>query len=158
MGYWLFKSEPQAFSLQDLRAKKRVVWDGVRNYTARNFLRDQVKLGDGVFFYHSSCPEPGIAGQAKVLKEGFPDPTAFDPKEHYYDPKSDPAQPRWYSVEVAFVAQAAHLLPLGWLREHEPDMPIFKYNRLSIVPIEPDTWVRLCKVIGFDPKMKDIKA
>jgi predicted RNA-binding protein with PUA-like domain len=137
MAYWLFKTEPQVFSIDDLRLRKKAVWDGVRNYLARNLLRDQVAKGDTVFIYHSSCPQPGIAGLATVSKAGFPDPSAFEAGHSYYDPKSDPAAPRWYSVEVAFKARASQLIPLAWLRE-EPvtrGLEMFRLNRLSITPV-----------------------
>lgn len=140
MAYWLFKTEPAVFSIGDLRSKKKVVWDGVRNYTARNFLRDRVAKGDTVFVYHSSCPEPGIAGLAEVSKPGFPDPSAFEAGHQYYDPKSLPEAPRWYSVELAFKAQAAGVLPLAWLRQDPvaSGMEIFRQNRLSITPLTPE--------------------
>jgi predicted RNA-binding protein with PUA-like domain len=138
MAHWLFKSEPQVFSIDDLKAKRRAAWDGVRNYTARNFLRDRVAVGDTVFFYHSSCPEPGIAGLATVTKAGFPDPSAFERAHSYYDPKSDPAAPRWFAVEVAFKAKAAALIPLAWLRADPvaSGMELFRLNRLSITPVD----------------------
>ena len=148
MSYWLMKTEPDVFSIDDLKAKKKAVWDGVRNYTARNFLRDQFKPGDEAFIYHSSCPEPGIAGIARVLKAGFPDPSAFDKKHGYFDPKSDPEAPRWYSAEVGFQAKAKALIPLPWLREHQRDLVMFKLNRLSISPITPDQWRRLASLPG----------
>ncbi len=145
---WLFKSEPHVFSIDDLKAKKKIVWDGVRNYTARNYLRDQVAVGDAVLFYHSSCPLPGIAGLARVTKAGFPDPSAFEKGHAYFDPKSDPAAPRWYSVEISFKAKAAELIPLAWLRQHEPDLLMFKLNRLSIIPIDPPASQRLLGLRG----------
>jgi predicted RNA-binding protein with PUA-like domain len=145
---WLFKTEPQVFSIDDLKAKKKAVWDGVRNYTARNFLRDQVAVGDSVLFYHSSCPEPGIAGLATVTKAGFPDPSALKKGHEYFDPKSDPSAPRWYSVEVAFAAKAKALIPLPWLRQHEPGLLMFKLNRLSIIPIDPSAGRRLLGLAG----------
>lgn len=137
MAWWLFKTEPAVFSIDDLKAKKKVVWDGVRNYTARNFLRDKVAKGDGVFIYHSSCPEPGIAGLAEVSKPGFPDPSAFESGHQYYDPKSQPEAPRWYSVELAFKAKGQDLLPLAWLRQDPvaQGLEIFRQNRLSITPV-----------------------
>lgn len=137
MAYWLFKTEPAVFSIDDLKAQKRTVWDGVRNYTARNFLRDRVAVGDTVFVYHSSCPEPGIAGLGRVSKAGFPDPCAFEPGHKYFDPKSDPGKPRWFSVELAFEAKAQGLLPLAWLRADRigQGLEIFRQNRLSIVPV-----------------------
>lgn len=149
VGGWLFKSEPQVFSIDDLRARKTAVWDGVRNYTARNHLRDQVKVGAGVLFYHSSCPQPGVAGLARVSKAGFPDPSAFDRGHEYYDPKSDPGAPRWYSVEVAFERKAKELLPLAWMRENAPGLPIFRLNRLSVVPLTGAEWGLLVKAAGL---------
>lgn len=151
MGGWLFKSEPAVFSIDDLRAKKKVVWDGVRNYTARNFLRDKVAVGDTVFFYHSSCPRPGIAGLATVTRAGFPDPTAFDPLSRYYDPRSDPAAPRWFSVEVAFRAKAADIIPLAWLRQDPvaSGMELFRLNRLSITPVSAAQARRLLALPAF---------
>ncbi|MGY0587354.1 MAG: EVE domain-containing protein, partial [Paraglaciecola chathamensis] len=105
MQYWLFKTEPDAFSIDDLAARPNQTehWDGIRNYQARNFLRDQVKQGDKVFIYHSSCKEVGIAGLAEVVKEAYPDHTQFDPESHYYDPKSSPENPRWVMVDVTFI-------------------------------------------------------
>jgi predicted RNA-binding protein with PUA-like domain len=148
MGYWLMKTEPHVFSIDDLKSKKKAVWDGVRNYTARNFLRDKFQAGDEAFIYHSSCPDPGIAGVAKVLKAGFPDPSAFDKEHDYYDPKSDPEAPRWYSAEVAFKVKAKSLIPLAWLREQQNDLVMFQQNRLSITPITPEQWRRLASLPG----------
>jgi predicted RNA-binding protein with PUA-like domain len=148
VNYWLFKTEPDVFGIADLKKQKKAVWDGVRNYTARNFLRDKVAKGDSVFIYHSSCPEPGIAGLATVTKAAFPDPSAFDRKHKYFDPKSDPLAPRWFSVEVAFKSQAKALIPLAWLREQEPGLIMFKLNRLSIVPIDSPAGARLASLPG----------
>ena len=142
------KTEPDVFSIDDLKARKKTVWDGVRNYTARNFLRDQFQPGDLAFIYHSSCPEPGIAGIAKVLKAGFPDPSAFDKKHQYFDPKSDPEAPRWYSAELGFQSKAKVLIPLPWLREHQKDLVMFKLNRLSVSPLTPEQWRRLASLPG----------
>src|SRR5690242_17052263 len=105
MRYWLMKSEPDEFSIDDLAkaAKQTTAWFGVRNFQARNFMRDQMNLNDGVFFYHSSCPEPGIAGLAKVVKLAYPDESQFDPKSKYYDEKATLEKPRWYNVDVKFV-------------------------------------------------------
>ena len=102
MKYWLMKSEPDVFGIDHLKAmpKKTEHWDGVRNYQARNMMRDDMKKGDQVFFYHSNCDEPGIVGIMEVVKEGYPDHTAFDPEQKYYDPKSDPDKPRWYMVDI----------------------------------------------------------
>jgi predicted RNA-binding protein with PUA-like domain len=151
MAYWLFKTEPDVFGIQDLKAQKKAVWDGVRNYAARNFLRDEVAKGDTVFLYHSSCPEPGVAGLATVSKAGFPDPSAFDKKHKYFDPKSDPAAPRWFSVEVAFQAQAKELVPLAWMREDAVTrgLECFRLNRLSISHVSPPQAARLLQAAGL---------
>jgi len=141
MQYWLFKSEPDAFSIDDLAAcpNQTEPWDGIRNYQARNFLRDEVKQGDQVFFYHSSCKNVGIVGLAEVVKEGYPDHTQFDPEKHYYDPKSKPDNPRWYMVDVKFKQKFAQILSLKAIKA----MPEIKElglvrrgHRLSIMPVE----------------------
>ena len=105
MNYWLMKSEPDCFSIDDLHACPNGTdqWDGVRNYQARNFLRDQIKVGDGVLFYHSNCKEPAIVGLAKVVREGYPDYTALDPRDKHFDPKASDAKPTWYMVDVQYV-------------------------------------------------------
>ena len=148
MSAWLFKTEPKVFSVDDLKAKKKIIWDGVRNYTARNFLRDRVAVGDSIFIYHSSCPEPGIAGLAKVIKAGFPDLSALEKGNEYFDPKSDPAAPRWFSVELAFKAKARALIALPWLKAHEPGLLMFRLNRLSVTPVEPAADRRLRALAG----------
>jgi len=144
MRYWLMKSEPDEASIDHLAhaPNKTLPWTGVRNYQARNFMRDQMQLGDGVLFYHSSCPEPGIAGIAKVCSTAYPDPTQFDPKSDYYDPKSTQETPRWMLVDVKFVKKTA-LIPLAALREHEAlaDMQVLaRGNRLSITPVTEAQW------------------
>jgi predicted RNA-binding protein with PUA-like domain len=148
------KSEPDEFSIDDLvRAPKQsVAWFGVRNYQARNFMRDQMSVGDPVFFYHSSCPEPGIAGLAKVASSAYPDATQFDKKSKYYDAASTRAAPRWVNVDVQLV-QKTRLVALAELREH-PELAgmrlLARGNRLSITPIDPKEWkfitTRLMKV------------
>ena len=145
MNYWLMKSEPDVFGIDHLRAmpKKTEHWDGVRNYQARNMMRDQMKKGDLVFFYHSNCDEPGIVGIMKVVREGYPDHTAFDPESKYYDPKSDPDQPRWFMVDVQYQRKLARVITLAELKEHEAmeDCPLVrKGNRLSIMPITKKQW------------------
>jgi predicted RNA-binding protein with PUA-like domain len=137
--YWLMKSEPDVFSLDDLKNTKSEPWDGVRNYQARNFMRDGMKVGDLVLFYHSNCKPPGIAGIAEVCKEAYPDHTAFDKKCKYYDAKSDPKKPRWMMVDVKFVKKFKNYISLEELRE----LPKLKHmkilqkgNRLSITPVE----------------------
>jgi predicted RNA-binding protein with PUA-like domain len=145
MAYWLMKSEPSVFGIDDLKAKPQLTsfWDGVRNYQARNFMRDGMKKGDKVFFYHSSCPEPGIVGIATVAREAHPDPTAFDPKSPYYDPKSDPNKPIWIGVDVKFVRQFKRVISLEELKA-EPRLDGFtllrRGNRLSVMPVSEEHW------------------
>ncbi|MBU3018028.1 EVE domain-containing protein [Paraglaciecola agarilytica] len=140
MQYWLFKTEPDAFSIDDLAARPNQTehWDGIRNYQARNFLRDQVKQGDKVFIYHSSCKDVGIAGLAEVLKEAYPDHTQFDPESHYYDPKSSPDNPRWVMVDVKFIEKFPDVLALKKIKTM-PEISevglVKKGHRLSIMPV-----------------------
>lgn len=145
MNYWLAKSEPEEFSIDDLKARpgKTEHWDGVRNYQARNFMRDDMKKGDLVFFYHSNCETPGIVGVAKVVKEGYPDHTAFDPDDKHYDPKSDPDKPRWMMVDVKYVRKFRRTLSLAELKLCTPlqDMRLLqKGNRLSVMPVKKKEW------------------
>jgi len=144
MRYWLMKSEPSEFSIDDLAAAPRrtAAWFGVRNYQARNFMRDQMRLGDLAFFYHSSCPEPGIAGICKVAKAAYPDETQFDAGGKYYDPKSTADNPRWLNVDVKLMKKT-RLVSLSELREHAAlaDMVVLQRgNRLSITPVDPAQW------------------
>ena len=144
MAYWLMKSEPDEMSIDDVLARPQstVPWFGVRNYQARNFMRDGMKVGDGVLFYHSSCPQPGIAGIAEVASAAYPDDTQFDPKSHYYDPKSKPEEPRWQMVDVKAVRKT-RLLSLAELRTIPAleDMVLLqKGSRLSITPVTPAQW------------------
>lgn len=141
MRYWLMKSEPSDVSIDDLARmpNKTVAWYGVRNYQARNFMRDQMKVGDKVLFYHSSCDEPGIAGLAVVSKQAYPDETQFDAKGKYFDPKANRDNPRWMNVDVKFVKKT-RLISIKELREHAQlaNMRILqKGNRLSITPVDP---------------------
>lgn len=144
MAYWLMKSEPAEVSIDDLAAApgKSVAWFGVRNYQARNFMRDQMKVGDKVFFYHSSCDEPGIAGLATVSKLAYPDATQYDPKSKYFDEKATRANPRWFNVDVKF-SKKTRLMSIQELRGY-PELGAMrilqKGNRLSITPIEPSEW------------------
>ena len=144
MRYWLMKSEPDEASIDHLAEAPHhtLPWTGVRNYQARNFMRDMMHVGDGVLFYHSSCPEPGIAGLAEVSSTAYPDPTQFDKKSPYYDPKSSQETPRWLLVDVVFKKKIP-LIPLAALREHEElkDMRVLvKGNRLSITPVTEAEW------------------
>jgi predicted RNA-binding protein with PUA-like domain len=142
--YWLMKTEPAVMSIDDVLAlpQQTVDWWGVRNYQARNFMRDQMKLGDGVLFYHSSCPLPGIAGLAEVVQLAYPDRTQYDPESHYFDPKSTPENPRWVNVDVR-VVEKTRLVGLDELRAH-PQLAhmraLQKGNRLSITPVDPAEW------------------
>ena len=144
MRHWLMKSEPDEVSVDDVAAmpKKTVPWFGVRNYQARNYMRDQMQVGDPVLFYHSSCPEPGIAGIAKVASTPYPDDTQFDPKGKYFDPKATREQPRWMLVDVKLVKKT-RLVGLPELREH-PQLAkmiiLQRGNRLSITPVTPEEW------------------
>jgi predicted RNA-binding protein with PUA-like domain len=150
MRYWLMKSEPDEFSIDDLAAAKNrtTAWFGVRNYQARNFMRDQMKVGDRAFFYHSSCPEPGIAGIAEVSAAAYPDATQFDRKSPYYDAKSTREAPRWMNVDVRFL-EKTRLIALAELRAHRElaHMRILQRgNRLSITPVDPAEWAFVLKL------------
>jgi predicted RNA-binding protein with PUA-like domain len=139
MNYWLMKTEPNTFSIDDLRKVKKEPWDGVRNYQARNFMRDDMKKGDLILFYHSNCDIPGVVGIAEVSKESFPDFTAFDKKSNYYDPKSDEENPRWMMVEVKFKKKLKRIVSLAEMKEAKPLTKmrlVQKGNRLSIMPVE----------------------
>ncbi len=147
MAYWLVKSEPDEFSIDDLakRPGKRDHWDGVRNYQARNMLRDQMRKGDRIFFYHSNCAEPGIVGIAEVVREGYPDHTAFDPDDKHYDPKSDPDNPRWYMVDIRYVRKLKRTLSLQELKSHlagklKGFSLVQRGNRLSVMPVSEQQW------------------
>lgn len=145
MPYWLMKTEPEMFGIDDLAARKNQTeaWDGVRNYQARNMMRDEMKVGDQVFFYHSNCEPPGIVGIAKIVSKAYPDPTAFDPEAEHYDPKSDPAQPRWFMVDVQFVRKLARNISLHELKTHgalDGMRLLQRGNRLSIMPVSAAEW------------------
>lgn len=148
MAYWLFKTEPDAFSIDDLasRPNQTEPWDGVRNYQARNFLRDDIALGDLVYIYHSSCKNVGIAGVAEVVKAGYPDTTQFAPESKYFDPKSDPAKPRWFRVDVKFVEKFEKVLALSDIKQMQgiTELPLVKKGgRLSVMPVTEREWQQL---------------
>ncbi|KTD21078.1 EVE domain-containing protein [Legionella londiniensis] len=143
--YWLMKSEPECFSIDDLKKspKQTTPWDGVRNYQARNFIRNEMRPGDLVFFYHSNCNPPGIAGIAEIVSEPYPDYTAFDPESEHPDPKSTLENPRWYMVDVRFKEKFSHLIPLEELKKYPEleKMPLVrKGNRLSVMPVSEKEW------------------
>lgn len=138
MKYWLMKSEPDVFSIDHLKTKKKSGWDGVRNYQARNYMRDDMKIDDLILFYHSSCDIPGVAGLAKVSRQSYPDPTQFDAKSDYFDPKASSDNPRWFMVEVEFVEKFTTPITLSELKAHPGlvNMPLVqKGSRLSINPV-----------------------
>jgi predicted RNA-binding protein with PUA-like domain len=145
--YWLMKSEPDEFGIDDLARDGKTAWFGVRNYQARNFMMKDMRVGDPVFFYHSSCPEPGIAGLAEVSSEAYPDASQFERRSPYHDPASKREEPRWYNVDVKFVKKTP-LVSLAQLREH-PELAgmriLAKGNRLSITPVEPAEWSFITK-------------
>jgi predicted RNA-binding protein with PUA-like domain len=145
MAHWLMKSEPDVFSIDALyQAPRRTThWDGVRNYQARNFMRDGMKKGDQVFFYHSNCETPGIVGIAKVVREAYPDHTAFDPDDDHYDPKSDPTKPAWMMVDVQYVRKLKRVISLQELKENpalQSMALVRKGNRLSVMPVTEAEW------------------
>ncbi|KAF0191662.1 MAG: hypothetical protein FD165_1385 [Gammaproteobacteria bacterium] len=145
MRYWLLKSEPETFSIDDLKSRsdRTEHWDGVRNYQARNMLRDGLKKGDLAFFYHSNCDQPGIAGVVEVVREGYPDFTAFDPDSDHFDPKSTPDTPRWYMVDVRFKRTLRRVITLAELKRHPllHEMPLLaRGNRLSVMPVTKVQW------------------
>lgn len=152
MRHWLMKSEPSECSIDDLAGApaQTVPWVGVRNYQARNFMRDEMRPGDGVLFYHSSCPEPGIAGIAEVVGSAYPDATQFDPDSPYFDPKSSREAPRWVHVDVRLV-EKTRLLPLSEMRE-APSLATMQVlrrgNRLSITPVTADEWRAVKRLLG----------
>jgi predicted RNA-binding protein with PUA-like domain len=138
MQYWLMKSEPDVFSIDDLKQKKTTLWDGVRNYQARNFMTASMQLGDVVLFYHSNAEPPGIAGLAKISRLAQPDPSQFDKKSEYYDPKATEQSPRWFCVQVEFVKKFSKIISLDELRNHkalQSMLVIKKGQRLSIQPV-----------------------
>ena len=146
MPYWLIKSEPDAFSIDDLRNApgKKDHWDGIRNYQARNFIRDDMKKGDLAFFYHSNCKPPGIVGVCEVVSEAYPDHTAFDPNEKYYDAGSDPENPRWMMVDVKYRRKTKRMISLEEIKQQADKLegfPLIRLgNRLSIMPVSKEHW------------------
>ncbi|MCP5150853.1 MAG: EVE domain-containing protein [Ectothiorhodospiraceae bacterium] len=145
MAYWLMKSEPSVFGIDDLakRPRKTEPWDGVRNYQARNMMRDEMKKGDLAFFYHSSCPEPGVVGIVKVAREAYPDESALDPESKYHDPKSTPDDPRWYCVDVRLERKLSRTIGLAELKA-QPALAgmqlLRRGNRLSVMPVSDAEW------------------
>jgi predicted RNA-binding protein with PUA-like domain len=149
ISHWLMKSEPDTFSIDDLERKGQEAWDGVRNYQARNFMRDGMRVGDKVFFYHSNCAEPGIVGIAEVATDAYPDPSQFDPKSDYFDGGSTRDNPRWMLVEVKFVKKLKRTITLDELKQQAAlaEMPLVrKGNRLSVMPVGDEHWKYILKL------------
>ena len=146
MAYWLMKSEPDVYSIDDLARDGREKWDSIRNYQARNMMRDDMKIGDEIFFYHSSCKQPGVVGIAKVASKPYPDPTQFDKKSNYFDKTSHKDNPRWILVDVAFERKLSRTISLTEIKaEKELEDMILnrKGNRLSIMPVEKKHWTKI---------------
>ncbi|MEO8672746.1 MAG: EVE domain-containing protein [Tahibacter sp.] len=143
MRYWLMKSEPDEFSIDDLAKRKVEPWSGVRNYQARNYMRDGMRAGDGVLFYHSSCAEPGVVGIAEISAEAHPDPTQFDPRSDYYDAASKPDEPRWLLVDVKFKRKLKRTIALTELKDQaqlDEFALVKRGNRLSVMPVTKQEW------------------
>jgi predicted RNA-binding protein with PUA-like domain len=157
--FWLLKSEPAVFSIEDLKNSKKgtACWDGVRNYQARNFLRDDLKIGDGVLYYHSNTDMIGVAGEAVVVREGYPDRTAFDPSDIHYDPKNNPAKPTWFTVDIQFIRKTGEIIPLKKLRSF-PSLKKMKVlqlgMRLSVQPVTPEEWAIIMAFPEWGPKQE----
>ncbi|MBW2451225.1 MAG: EVE domain-containing protein [Deltaproteobacteria bacterium] len=159
-NYWLMKSEPTCFSLDDLKSCPNATdhWDGVRNYQARNLLRDKIKPGDGVLFYHSNCAEPAIVGLATVTSEGYPDQTALDPRGKHFDPKATDADPIWYMVDVQYLAHLPKPLTRDGLRQHPvlSRMDVLrKGNRLSVQPVSREQWLAVLAYNDIDDPLEE---
>lgn len=152
MNYWLMKSEPDVFSIDDLAAMpgSQDHWDGIRNYTARNFMRDDMAVGDRVLFYHSNAKPPHVAGLAEIVSEAYPDHTSWDPESHYYDPKSSAENPRWVMVDVRFVRKFSQTVPLADIRSNPvlENMMLVTHGRLSISRVTPDEWQEILRMAG----------
>jgi predicted RNA-binding protein with PUA-like domain len=135
--YWLLKTEPGSYSIDDLERDGRTFWDGVRNYQARNFLRDELKVGDRILFHHSGAEPPGVVGVARVVREGYPDPTALDPRSKNFDPRAAPEDPRWFMIDVAFEEKFPAVVPLSTLRDTPglEKMLVINKSRLSVQPV-----------------------
>ncbi len=146
--YWLMKSEPHVYSIDDLESDGRTHWDGVRNYQARNFMRDEMKEGDRVLYYHSNTTPPGVVGVAEVVNEGYPDHTARDPDSDYYDEKATEDDPRWYMVDIEFVRKLPRKVPLAEIKDEETldHMVLVNRSRLSVQPVEEDEFERVLEM------------
>ena len=155
MAFWLFKTEPGCFSFADLKARPNMTeqWDGVRNYQARNLLRDEIKRGDRVLFYHSSIPEPAVVGIAEVVREGYPDFTALDPDGEHFDPKASPANPIWYMVDVRYREPLPRPVTLERIKANPllAGMALVRRSRLSVQPVTSGEWETILTMGGLEP-------
>jgi predicted RNA-binding protein with PUA-like domain len=154
MNYWLFKTEPGCFSFDDLKNRPNMTepWDGIRNFQARNFLRDTVRIGDRVLFYHSSIPEPAVVGLAEVVRAGYPDTTALNPNAEHFDPKASADNPIWYMVDLRYLEPLQRIVTLEGIK-HNPllaDMPLVKRSRLSIQPVTQAEWQTILSMGGIE--------
>ena len=150
MPFWLMKSEPDVYGIDDLKRDRRTCWEGVRNYQVRNMMRDDMRKGDLAFFYHSNCKRPGIYGTMKIVREAYTDHFQFDPDSKYYDPKSDPDDPRWLMVDVGYQRKFRHPVTLEDLRQEAPleDMLILRRgNRLSVTPVSDRHWTYILGLV-----------
>jgi len=147
--YWLMKAEPEAYSVEQWKKDKVIFWDGVRNYTARNFMRDQMKKGDGMFFYYSGGKPSGIVAVGEIAREVYPDFTAFDPKDIHFDPKSDPQKPTWFMVDVKYGKTCKKIIPLDLLKKVPglEKMALFRLSRLSVQPVTEAEWKIITRLI-----------
>ena len=156
MAFWLFKTEPGCFSFEDLKGRPGMTepWDGVRNFQARNYLRDQVKVGDRVLFYHSSIPEPAVIGIAEVVRAGYPDVSACDPNGEHFDPKASVLNPIWYLVDVRYVEPLPRTVTLERIKNNPTlaDMPLVKRSRLSIQPVSANEWSMILAMGGVQSR------
>lgn len=151
MAYWLMKSEPDAYGIDDLAAEPDGTehWDGIRNYQVRNMFRDQFKVGDQAFFYHSNTKVPGIVGVMEVVSTAYPDHTAFDPESGYYDPKSDPENPRWLMLDVRYIRHTKRVITLAEMKADPAlsEMPLVRRgNRLSVIPVSESEWAHILEL------------
>lgn len=154
MNYWLFKTEPGCFSFDDLKARPDMTepWDGVRNFQARNFLRDTIKVGDRILFYHSNIPEPAVVGLAEVVRSGYPDSTALNPDAEHFDPKASPQNPIWYMVDVRYLKPLKKMVTLENIKNNPllADMALVKRSRLSIQPVTGEAWHIILTMGGLE--------
>ncbi len=151
MAYWLMKSEPSVYAIEDLERDGRAEWEGVRNYQARNLMRDEMRRGDLVLFYHSNAKPSGVAGVARVVREAYPDPTALDPTSPYHDPRATPEDPRWVQVDLGFVERFERLVPLAALKADpalEGMLVTRRGQRLSVQPVERAHFARVLELAG----------